>query len=99
MSIQQPAPNMLQHPAIQQPPPNMLQHPAVWPWSYHYAQSQMAAQAMNAAAMSLQGACLITSKVNNAAVWICSVSAQVVTCLSVGLSHTPIYSAFNPAER
>lgn len=47
--------------SVQQPPPNMLQHPAMWPWSYHYAQSQMAAQAMNAAAMSLQGACLITT--------------------------------------
>lgn len=38
--------------SIQQPA-NLMPYPNMWPWTY---QSQMAAQAMNAAAMGLQAA-------------------------------------------
>ena len=37
-----------------QQPVNMLPYGAAWPWNYHYAQSQMAAQAMSAAAMGIR---------------------------------------------
>ena len=43
----------MHHMSVQQPV-NMLPYSAAWPWNYHYAQSQMAAQAMSAAAMGIR---------------------------------------------
>ena len=37
-----------------QQPVSMLPYGAAWPWSCHHAQSQMAAQAMSAAAMGVR---------------------------------------------
>ncbi len=42
----------LHHMGVQQPA-NMVSYPSMWPWTY---QSQMAAQAMNAAAMGMHAA-------------------------------------------
>ena len=45
----------LHHMSVQQPV-NMLPYCAAWPWNYQYAHSQMAAQAMGAAAMGIRAA-------------------------------------------
>lgn len=38
-----------------QQPANVLPYSTMWPWTYHYTQSQLAAQAMNAAALGARG--------------------------------------------